>query len=220
MDMARAFHNYPAPGPDSSAAYMVEMGPAPPCPEDILFDAVCESANCLPRRRAAAHRPAPSATAWLRIQKPGPVTPCACTTSSRAGGVRVRPGPRTSWSRGPKSAVWHFKEKPQEGTGLRTPCNRRSARRALPSSRPRRSRWPPPSWARPGAGPIGRCPPVRRAPTPVRHGGICRSCQGESPYVSGHGVRPVRTTRADPRPKLGRPGTWDDAVGPPRPCTT
>ena len=209
MDMARAFHNYPAPGL-IIGGYMVEMARAG-LPEDILFDAVSETSNCLPDA-VQLLTPCTIGNGWLRILNLGLYAVCLYDKFTGQG-VRVRldPDKLDPW---PEIRSWHFKEKPKkEQDTERLQQEIREAGYDILSSQ--QVQVAPAFVGKTGAGPIGRCP-LCAEPYPVRHGGICRSCQGESPYVAGHGVRlsgrPELTDKDLESPEL-IPVDVADAVG-------
>ena len=182
MDMARFFHNYPAPGL-IIGGYMVEMARAG-LPKDILFDAICESANCLPDA-VQLLTPCTTGNGWLRIVNLGLYALCLYDKFTGKG-VRVRLDPDKL---GPWSEIrcWHFKEKPKkEQDSERLQREIREAGYDILTAQ--EVQVAPAYVGKTGAGPIGLCP-LCGEPYPVRHGGICRSCQGESPYMAGHGVR-------------------------------
>jgi len=188
LDFIRSFHGHVAPGLVIGLK-MVDWA-LEQLPDDILFDAVCETSSCLPDA-VQMLTPCTVGNNWLKMKDLGRF---ALTLYDKCNGDGVRvfldPAKLQRW---PEFFDWLYKRKPkpeqdfdrlleeirQAGTdGLsRTPVT------IHPSFRVKSSK-----------GRIGTCPLCGEA-YPMIHGGICRGCQGEAPYAQRRVVEPRDVTQ-------------------------
>lgn len=199
MEEARTFHGYPAPGL-IIGGYMVEMA-RQALPQGTLFDAISETSQCLPDA-VQMLTPCTVGNGWLRICNFGLYA--VSLFDKRTGeGVRVhldvdKLGP---W---PEIRSWFLKEKPKAQQD--TPRLQQEIREAAMSILTlRRVRLRADVLGGKGKGRVMRCPLCGEW-YPAAFGGICRSCQGESPYETGPGLTFL------PGPEL-RAVPVEDAVG-------
>ncbi len=179
-EKAAAFHGYPAPGL-LLGGYMVEMAKSA-LPEGTLFDAVVETSKCLPDAVQLLSL-CSYGNGWMRVVNLGRY---ALTLYDKYTGegfrVFVDSEKIEAW---PELAAWFFKRKPKKEQDTErlfqeiencgpSVCSIRAVR---VEERFRQ---------KPGMGEIGLCPTCNEA-YPVRDGGICRGCQGETPYRGGAG---------------------------------
>lgn len=181
MEVAKQFHGYPAPGL-IIGGYMVEMAKAA-LPEGILFDAISESSQCLPDA-VQLLTACTVGNGWLRIRNFG-IYAVSLFDKHTGEGVRVhldvdKMGPY------PEIRTWFLKLKPKrEQDTERLQQEIRDAGTSILTMRPITVR--PEELGHGGKGAIARCPLCGEY-HPAAFGGICRSCQGESPYVQGPGL--------------------------------
>jgi len=180
MEVARNFHGYPAPGL-IIGGYMVELARRG-LPEGVLFDAISETEQCLPDA-VQLLTPCTVGNGWLRIMNFG-IYAVSLFDKRTGEGVRVhldvdKMGP---WG---EIRTWFLKLKPKKDQD--TPLLQAQIKEAGPdilTARPITVR--PDRLGHKGKGLVGRCPLCGEY-YPVASGGICRSCQGESPYHTGPG---------------------------------
>ncbi len=181
MEEARKFHGYPAPGL-IIAGYMVEMA-RKALPEGILFDAISETGQCLPDA-VQLLTPCTIGNGWLRIHNFG-LYALSLFDKHTGEGVRVhldveKLGPF------PEIRSWFLKEKPKaEQDTEKLQQEIREAAQSILTLRP--VHVLPKALGHKGKGTIARCPLCGEW-HPAVYGGICRSCQGESPYEMGPGL--------------------------------
>lgn len=181
MEEARKFHGYPAPGL-IIGGYMVTMA-REALPQGILFDAISETVQCLPDA-VQLLTPCTVGNGWLRIVNFG-IYAVSLFNKHTGEGFRVRLdvsklGP---W---PEIRAWFLKEKTkaQQDTNALQDQIRDAGVRILSIA---------PIVVRPdvllhkGKGRVVPCP-LCDDWYPASFGGICRSCQGESPYTQGPGL--------------------------------
>lgn len=175
------FHGHAAPGV-IIGGYMVEAARRA-LPEGILFDAVSETAQCLPDA-VQMLTPCTVGNGWLRIFNFG-IYALSLYDKYTGEGVRVRLDV-DKLGRWPHTRIWLLKEKPkteQEPELLRAEMAA-SAWEMLSLSK---VRIRPELLRRKGKGAIIRCPLCGEW-YPSAFGRICRSCQGDSPYEQGPGL--------------------------------
>ncbi len=180
MEEARKFHGYPAPGL-IIGGYMVEMARRA-LPEGVLFDAISETGQCLPDA-VQLLTPCTVGNGWMRIHNFG-LYALSLFNKHTGAGVRVhldveKLGPY------PEIRSWFLKEKPKaEQDTERLQQEIRDAADSILTLR--EVQVLPQALGHKGKGGIIRCPLCGEW-HPAAFGGICRSCQGESPYDVGPG---------------------------------
>ena len=202
MEEARAFHGYPAPGL-IIGGYMVELAKRH-MPEGVLYDAVSETAHCLPDA-VQLLTPCTFGNGWLRVL---PFGIYAVTLYDKATGEGVRVELDNDKLE-PYDAIrsWFLKERPkkeQDTERLQAQIKKRASR----SSRSARS-----ASVRTCSGTVrsGRSPAARSAAptTPPPTAGSAGSCQGQSPYEDGPGF----ALSQQPRMPAPVPIPVEEAVG-------
>lgn len=181
MEEVLKFHGHAAPGV-IIGGYMVEMARRA-LPEGILFDAVSETAQCLPDA-VQMLTPCTVGNGWLRVFNFG-IYALSLYDKYTGEGVRVRLDV-DKLDRWPHTRVWLLKEKPkseQEPDLLRAEMAACAADMLSMTS----VRIRPELLRRKGKGAIVRCPLCGEW-YPATFGRICRSCQGDSPYEQGPGL--------------------------------
>lgn len=177
IEAARAFHNYPAPGlllggimVDEAMRHM---------PEGVLFDAISETSWCLPDA-VQMLTPCTIGNGWLKVINLGRY---AVTLYDKHTGEGVRIGlDQDELAKHKDIDIWLMKKLPkpeQDSDGLREAI--RLHGRSLLTIQPVQVRES--MMQRRGKGAIGECPICKEA-YPLKHGGVCRGCQGEAPYAS------------------------------------
>ncbi len=175
MEQARIFHGYPAPGL-IIAGYMVEMA-RKALPEGILFDAISETGQCLPDA-VQLLTPCTVGNGWLRIHNFG-LYALSLFNKHTGEGVRVhldvdKLGPY------PEIKSWFLKEKTKaEQDTEKLQAEIKAAGTNILTLRQVNVRDD--ALGHKGKGKIARCP-ICNEWHPAAYGGLCRSCQGESPY--------------------------------------
>ena len=180
LSQVRWFHGYEAPGL-VMGGFMVDLALSL-MPEDILFNAVSETENCLPDAIQLL-TPCTVGNGWLAIVNLGRYALCLYDkVSGRGFRVYVDTGKIRRW---PEIAAWFFKEKPkaeQDAERLLADIMAAGAEilsvihvivNPVPLTRGKKGR-------------IAACPRCGEA-YPLAHGGICRACQGTSLYVYERG---------------------------------
>ena len=172
LDYIRAFHGHVAPGLVIGLK-MVDWA-REGLPGDVLFDAVCETASCLPDA-VQMLTPCTMGNNWLKVKDLGRFALTLYDKSTGEGlRVFIDPAKLRLW---PEFFDWFAKRKPKSEQDFDRLLEeiRQAGRNCL-------SRTPvtvdPAYRVKKGKGPIGTCPLCREA-YPVRHGRICRGCQGE-----------------------------------------
>jgi formylmethanofuran dehydrogenase subunit E len=171
-----SFHGYPAPGV-LVGAKMVDIAMRR-MPAGILFDAVCESAKCLPDA-VQLLTPCTMGNGWLRVV---PLDRCALTLFDKRNGrgIRVYVSP-TRLEAYPETRYWFFGIKPKrkDKSGLLVQEIRR-ARDTLYGFREVRVK--PEFLQKAPSAPRAVCPQCGEA-YPADHGRICRGCRNETGYL-------------------------------------
>lgn len=191
LERIRSFHGHVAPGLVIGLK-MVDLARRH-LPDGVLFDAVCETASCLPDA-VQLLTPCTVGNSWLKIHDLGKF---ALTLYDKSNGrgcrVFLDPGKLEAW---PEFHAWFYKRKSKAdqdfdalledirraGSDCLTPC----PVDVHPSYRAARSK-----------GPIATCSLCGEA-YPEAHGDVCRGCQGQTPYARPRegGIRtPLRRSR-------------------------
>ena len=175
VERARQFHGYPAPGL-LLGGFMVEAAKAR-LPEGILFDAISETAWCLPDA-VQMLTPCTVGNGWLKILNLG-IYAVTLYDKETCRGFRVAVDTR-ELARWPEMQTWLLKSKPkreQDSVRLREEIRLAGAsvcRMDEVDVQPLRV-------TRRSKGGIAVCPVCAEA-YPANHGRVCRLCQGEAPY--------------------------------------
>lgn len=175
VEAARQFHGYPAPGL-LIGGYMVERAKSF-IPEGVLFDAVSETAWCLPDAIQML-TPCTVGNGWLRVLNLG-LYALSLFDKRTGEGVRVSIDTEklANW---PEVAVWLFKSKPkreQDSMAIRTQIREAGASMCAVEKIFIKGSM----LERKSKGAISSCSRCGQA-YPVAHGPVCRGCQGELPY--------------------------------------
>lgn len=177
MELARSFHNYPAPGL-IIGGYMVEMA-RKGMPEGVLFDAISESKQCLPDA-VQLLTPCTVGNGWLRIYDFG-LYAVSLYDKHTGIGVRVHLDVDKMGAY-PEIRSWFLKLKPkQEQDSERLQAEIREAAEDILTIKPIALR--PDLLGHRSAGPITQCPQCKEY-YPAKFGALCCSCQGDSPFLS------------------------------------
>ena len=190
LELIRTFHGHVAPGLVIGLK-MVDLA-RQHLPRDILFDALCETASCLPDA-VQLLTPCTVGNNWLTIRDLGKFA-LTLYDKSNGRGCRVFPDPAklAAW---PQLYDWYYKRKSkaeQDFSGLIDDI--RQAGADCLSLAP--VEIAPIHLTRHSKGPIATCPVCGEA-YPEKHGDRCRGCQGQTPYTRPHGSRD-RTPPAGP----------------------
>lgn len=175
LEMARNFHSFPAPGL-LMGGYMVQKARAELEPE-TLFEAVVETRKCLPDAIQLL-TPCSTGNGWMRVMHLGRFALSLYDKYTGQGRrVRIVPERLEEW---PEIRDWLFKRKPKHQQDTEQLLARiGQAGEAYMASEG--VRVPPRLLGKRSEGEIGICQVCGEA-YPVKDGGICRGCQGESPY--------------------------------------
>jgi formylmethanofuran dehydrogenase subunit E len=175
-ELAAAFHSYPAPGL-LLGGYMVEMARRH-LPEGTLFEAMVESAKCLPDAVQLLTL-CSTGNQWMKVV---PLGRYAVSLYDKYTGegyrVYVDAAKLKAW---PEYYAWFMKLRPkaeQDSDQLFREIE--EAGESVCSIQA--VRIDPKHLGHAHMGEVGVCP-VCGEPYPSRDGGICRGCQGEAPYV-------------------------------------
>jgi len=176
MEEARKFHGYPAPGL-LIGGYMVELARSH-MPEGVLYDAISETPQCLPDAIQML-TPCTIGNGWLRIINLG-LYAMSLFDKHTGKGIRVHldADKLDPW---PNIKIWLLKTRPkreQDSEQLQEEI--RNAAVSILTARPVCVRED--LLGRRNKGDIVRCA-MCGEPHPAAFGQICRSCQGESPYL-------------------------------------
>jgi formylmethanofuran dehydrogenase subunit E len=186
LKLVESFHGHAAPGV-IIGGIMVETA-RQQLPPEVLFDAICETRNCLPDAIQLL-TPCTLGNGWLKVVNVGRFA-LSLYDKYQGEGVRVflDPVKVSDW---PEINNWYFKLKPkqeQDSALLRWQIQKAGAEilgwqriQIRPQFVGKRSR-----------GRIVVCPLCREA-YPAQDGGICRACQGEIPYEADGGRDETRT---------------------------
>ncbi|TIH12817.1 trehalose-binding protein [Marinifilum sp. JC120] len=176
IEMARLFHNYPAPGL-LVGGYMVTEA-LRYMPEDVLYEAISETSWCLPDAIQML-TPCTIGNGWMRVMNFG-IYGMSLYDKFTGEGVRVwldlEKIPEDSEIR-----VWFLKAKPKKDQDSEL------LRHEIGVYGPdilsiKRINVAEGQLVKRSKGDIAICPRCNEA-YPVVHGTICRSCRGESPYL-------------------------------------
>jgi formylmethanofuran dehydrogenase subunit E len=151
-------------------------------PEDLLFDAICETRNCLPDA-VQLLTPCTIGNGWLKVINLGRFA-VNLYDKYEGEGVRVwlDPAKVAAW---PEINSWYLKLKPKPEQDMELLLAQiKAAGPDLLSWRPVTIR--PHLLTQKRRGRIVICPLCREA-YPAQDGGICRACQGEVPYLEAEG---------------------------------
>ncbi|MDO9263984.1 MAG: FmdE family protein [Desulfosalsimonadaceae bacterium] len=192
LDLIRSFHGFPAPGLVLGVRMVTHA--MDQLPENILFDAISETASCLPDAVQILTL-CTIGNAWLKVADLGKFA-VTLYDKSTGEGVRVFLDPQKlkSW---PEFYGWFYKLKPKKD---------QDTERLLKEIQTAGSnvltlehvQVQPRHLVKRSKGPITTCPECGEA-FPAKHGDVCKGCGGESPFQS-RGIR-----NAD-LPKDGGPG--------------
>ena len=177
LRMVESFHGAAAPGV-IIGGIMVETARRH-FPEEVLYDAVCETRNCLPDA-VQLLTPCTTGNGWLRVINMGRFA-LSLYEKYSGEGVRVclNPAKVADWT---EIKNWYMKLKPkkeQDTTMLLEQI--KAAGSDILSWQPIMIR--PQFIQKRDRGRMVSCPLCREA-YPAKDGGICRACQGESPYLT------------------------------------
>jgi len=175
LEMARAFHGYPAPGLILGLR-MVSLAMAH-LPEKTLFDAVSETRSCLPDAVQILTL-CTIGNNWLKIMDSGRYA-LALYDKTTGKGVRIGIDSQEvkKWA---ALFAWLYKTKAkhdQDSAALYRDIQSAAdhvLKTACIAIHPR-------YLTKISKGPIDTCPGCEEA-FPVKHGTVCRVCQGETPY--------------------------------------
>mgnify|MGYP006293041077 FL=1 len=203
IELATRFHGYAAPGL-IVGGFMVEQAKTR-IPEGVLYDAISETSWCLPDA-VQMLTPCKIGNGWLKVFNLG-VYAVSLYDKFSGKGVRVYldVSKLVPW---PEIKAWYMKLKPkreQDSELLREQlrdagiqiCSMEDIR-VHDRHLKKRSK-----------GKLGVCSLCSEA-YPLKYGGICRSCQGESPYIERSGA--VAKTPAFERTDVGAVPV-EEAVG-------
>jgi len=191
IQLVKSFHGNVAPGV-VIGGIMVEVARRR-LPAEILFDAVCETRNCLPDA-VQLLTPCTIGNGWLKVINLGRF---AVNLYDKYAGEGVRvwldPVKVADW---PEINSWYLKltGKAEQDKKLLL-AQIKEAGPELLSWRPVTIR--PHLLHRKRRGSIGICPLCREA-YPAQDGGICRACQGEVPYLEAEGGAEAPSLQAVP----------------------
>jgi len=182
LSVVESFHGYAAPGV-LIGGFMVELAHRN-LPKGELFDVICETPKCLPDAIQLL-TPCTAGNGWMKILNFGRYA-LSLYEKSNGTGIRVFVDPvkLRPWSEIQK---WFFKlapKKEQDPDLLREQI--REAGFDICTWHPVAIK--PNFLQRKSRGKIVTCPTCGEA-YPAADGGICRACQGESPYLEGHIVQ-------------------------------
>ena len=203
IEVIRAFHGFAAPGL-VIGGFMVRAARRH-IPEGVLFDAVCETAWCLPDAIQLL-TPCTVGNGWLKVYPLG-VYALALYNKETGEGVRVRVDPK-KLERYPETGVWFLKKKPKREQDTERLMEEIQAAGEETLSVTTVS-LNPRHMARRSKGRVAVCPLCGDA-YPARDGAACRGCRGESPYLISPGAS--ETGPGDEGPRLTSVPV-EDAVG-------
>ena len=177
LHLIRSFHGYAAPGLIIGGS-MVSLALAH-LPDDILFDAICETSYCLPDAIQLLTL-CTTGNGWLRVTHLGRFA-IILYDKYQGSGIRVFVDPvkLDDW---PEVKTWFYKLKPKPEQD--TPLLREQIREAGSGLfSVQKMRVQPRFLKKRELGQTTDCPLCGEA-FPARHGAICRGCQGEAPYLA------------------------------------
>ncbi|NNK01874.1 MAG: trehalose-binding protein [Desulfatitalea sp.] len=177
LDLIKSFHGHIAPGL-IMGGIMVDIA-LKKIPPDILFDAICETHNCLPDA-VQLLTPCTIGNGWLTLL---PIGRFALTFYDKYNGhgVRVYVSPKAV-ARWDAINSWFFKLKPKKDQDTDRLMD--EIRLAGPDLyQDEKIRIKPDYLKKRSMGTIAVCPICSEA-YPAKHGRICSACQGNVPYLS------------------------------------
>lgn len=176
VETITSFHGYPAPGL-IIGGFMVDLALSR-MPEGILLDAISETPTCLPDAIQLL-TPCTVGNGWLKVMNLGRFA-LSLYEKYEGEGVRVYLDP-ARLERWPEIKTWLYKLKPKrEQDNERLLEEIRRAGRELCSVQ--RVRIDARHLGKKSRGAVGNCPSCGE-PYPLQDGGVCRGCQGETPYT-------------------------------------
>ncbi len=178
LELVKSFHGYPAPGV-VLGGIMVDWA-RQQLPPEVLFDAICETRNCLPDA-VQLLTPCTIGNGWLKVVNLGRFA-LSLYDKYHGQGVRVYLDPAKV---APFSEIrnWYLKLKPKHDQDKDLLLAQiREAGASILSLQPVEMR--PQFLGRKSRGRMAVCPLCREG-YPARDGGLCRACQGEAPYLDG-----------------------------------
>jgi formylmethanofuran dehydrogenase subunit E len=177
LEMVKSFHGYLAPGV-VLGGIMVEQARRR-LPQEVLFDAVSETRNCLPDA-VQILTPCTTGNGWLKVINLGRFA-LSLYDKYRGEGVRVflDPVKAADW---PEIEAWYLKLKPKKEQDSDLLLEQ------IEEAGPKILGWHqvkvrPQFLQKRSRGRIAVCPLCREA-YPAQDGGICRGCQGDAPYLT------------------------------------
>ncbi len=175
LERITVFHGYPAPGL-VIAGKMVDLG-LKAVPDGCLFDAIAETCNCLPDA-VQMLTPCTVGNGWLKVLDLGRFA-LAFYDKQSGRGVRVYLHPRKV-ARWEAIDCWFFKhkEKGEQDTQRLLTEIRQAGEQILETEKIRvHSRY----LTKSSVGTRALCARCGES-YPLKHGDLCRACQGASPY--------------------------------------
>ncbi|MCF8045645.1 MAG: hypothetical protein K9J83_07270 [Desulfarculaceae bacterium] len=194
MELIRAFHGYPAPGL-IIAGKMVQTALGH-IPRDILFDAICETGNCLPDA-VQLLTPCTAGNGWMKVL---PFQKFALTLYDKHTGEGCRVWIDTEkLEEFREIKCWFYKTRPKSEQNTDFLVRRIfEAGVNILSASP--VKVDADRFVKKGLGEREICP-VCNEVYPAGHGKTCRSCQGDSPYLEpgeGMGISPASASESRP----------------------
>ena len=194
MEIATAFHGYPAPG-ILIGGFMVEEAKRH-IPEGILYDAISETSWCLPDSIQIL-TPCKTGNGWLKVVDFG-IYALSLYDKYSGKGVRVflDINKLDNWA---EIKAWYMKLRPKNEQGselLRWQIRKAGAEICSMENIRVHDKY----LQKRSKGKLGLCPVCGEA-YPLKYGGICRSCQGDSPYALRKGSRQFKAHAFD-RPDI------------------
>jgi formylmethanofuran dehydrogenase subunit E len=177
LQLVKSFHGYAAPGV-ILGGIMVDLARRH-LPPEVLFDAVCETRNCLPDA-VQLLTPCTLGNGWLKVVNLDRFA-LILYDKYQGEGVRVYldPAKVEAW---PAIRDWYLKLKPkgEQDTQLLLKQIKDAGPEVLGWQR---VRMRPQFLKKRSRGRMAICPLCREA-YPAQDGGICRACRGEAPYLT------------------------------------
>jgi len=176
LERIQSFHGHVAPGV-IMGAIMVDMA-LKQLPSNILYDATCETFNCLPDAIQLL-TPCTIGNGWLRVYDFGRFA-LSLYDKFQGNGVRIHVDTKKI-SQWPEINSWFYKQKPKKDQDSKKLFEEiRDADQDLYQATP--IQMHPKHLEKRSLGEISVCSICNEA-YPKKHGNICKSCQGDSPYL-------------------------------------
>lgn len=188
LEAAAQFHGYPAPGLILGACMVTAA--LRRLPDDILFDAICETQWCLPDA-VQMLTPCTVGNGWLRVVNLGRYA-VSLFNKFTGEGVRVFVDDR-KLAAFDESYDWFMKRKPKHEQCSET-IRAQIRTHASDMFTVHPVQIADAALVKRSKGVIGICPGCGEA-YPVRYGSQCRSCQGPTPYAT---AAPAATVSGEP----------------------